>query len=293
MHTIAPSAVLEAICVHSELCVRPIQSVTLTMANRTCDPITVLLVDDQRFVGTALQRLLSSEADIALHCCHISEEAIPTATQLMPTVILQDLVMPGINGLTLIGLLRRNPITAATPVIALSGNDDDETRQQALAAGASDYLIKLPAKADLIECIRRQANHVNPVQPASDAHPEGDGPVEQTLDPAVLATFREAGDGDPDLMLSLLDQYLHEAESRLATLADAAGRLDVKALKTTAHSLKGSSLVMGANRMAALCRRLEDDLRGAAHDAIAEPALGPFNEELVRLRQAVAAERSA
>src|SRR5688572_11396235 len=66
-------------------------------------PIVVLLVDDQRFVGMAVGLLLGSEADIQLHCCHAAGEALATANRVSPTVILQDLVMPDIDGATLVG----------------------------------------------------------------------------------------------------------------------------------------------------------------------------------------------
>jgi PleD family two-component response regulator len=122
-------------------------------------PIVVLLVDDQRFIGLALGRLLATETDIQLHCCDKGPEAVSRANAIAPAVILQDMVMPGIDGLTLVGLFRQNPATARTPIIMLSANDDAGSREQSLAAGANDYLLKLPAKNDLIACLRRHAQH--------------------------------------------------------------------------------------------------------------------------------------
>src|SRR5713226_4796475 len=57
-------------------------------------PIVVLLVDDQRFVGAAVGQLLGAEPDIALHCCLQAVDAIAMANQIVPNVVLQDLVMP-------------------------------------------------------------------------------------------------------------------------------------------------------------------------------------------------------
>src|ERR1700681_1992582 len=119
--------------------------------------IVVLLIDDQAFIGAVVARLLAAENDIALHCCLKALDAIAMANQLNPTIILQDLVMPDIDGLTLVRLFRTNPPTVKTPVIVLSGNDDQDARARALAQGADDYLVKLPAKHDLIACIRRHA----------------------------------------------------------------------------------------------------------------------------------------
>ena len=120
-------------------------------------PISVLLVDDHRFVGNVLGRLLATEPDIALHCCYSAVDAIALANHINPTVILQDLILPDIDGLALVRMFRANEQTATTPVIVLSGNDDADSRDRARVEGANDYLVKLPPKDALIACIRRHA----------------------------------------------------------------------------------------------------------------------------------------
>jgi PleD family two-component response regulator len=134
--------------------------------------IIVLLIDDQAFIGAVVARLLATEHDIGLHCCCKAADAIAMANQLNPTIILQDLVMPDIDGLTLVRLFRTNPPTANTPVIVLSGNDDQDARARALAQGADAYLVKLPAKDDLIACLRRFA-----VAGAANRSISSEGPV--------------------------------------------------------------------------------------------------------------------
>ena len=79
--------------------------------------IVVLLVDDQAFVGAAVSLLLESEPDIEVHSCLSAVNAIARANEIAPTLILQDLVMPEIDGLTLVRAFRANPQTAGTPVI--------------------------------------------------------------------------------------------------------------------------------------------------------------------------------
>jgi PleD family two-component response regulator len=130
--------------------------------------ITVLLVDDQAFIGAMVRSLLATEQDIDVHCCLKALDALEDANRVHPTVILQDLVLPDIDGLTLVRMFRGNPSTATAAIIVLSGNDDAATRTGALAAGADDYLIKLPAKTDFVACIRRHASARN-VQASADA----------------------------------------------------------------------------------------------------------------------------
>ena len=238
-------------------------------------PIVVLAVDDQPLVGAALGLLLASERDIELHCCQEAVKAVALANQLVPTIVLQDLFMPDIDGLTLVRLYRANPLTARTPVVVLSGNDDAKSRARALAEGANDYLVKPPTRADLIACIRRHASgHADP---------------HDTIDPAVMDAFREAG--APEFTRRLIDQFIAEAGARVQTLRDAAGRDDGPALKATAHNLKGSSMIMGATKLAALCAQIEDHEGGHAGEVGIPTLMTQVDQELVRVQDALAAQR--
>ncbi len=114
----------------------------------------VLLVDDQAMVCEAIRRMLASQPDIDFHYCADAHEAIVVANQIKPTVILQDLVMPGIDGLTLVSHFRANPPTRETPIVVLSTNETPQVKGQAFAAGANDYLVKLPDKIELIARLR-------------------------------------------------------------------------------------------------------------------------------------------
>ncbi|MCL4786288.1 MAG: response regulator, partial [Verrucomicrobia bacterium] len=116
--------------------------------------VMVLLVDDQAMVCEAVRRALATEPDVDFHYCSDAREALSLATQLRPTVILQDLVMPGVDGLTLVGQFRANPVTKDIPIIVLSTNENPQVKGQAFAIGANDYLVKLPDRIELIARIR-------------------------------------------------------------------------------------------------------------------------------------------
>jgi two-component system chemotaxis family response regulator WspR len=116
--------------------------------------IVVLLVDDQLIVAEAIRRMLADQRDIAFHSCTDVALAVPTARELRPTVILQDLVMPGVDGFTLVRFFRADPGTAGTPIIVLSSKEDPRDKSRAFETGASDYLVKLPDKIELIARIR-------------------------------------------------------------------------------------------------------------------------------------------
>src|SRR6266705_435846 len=114
----------------------------------------VLLVDDQAMVCEAVRRALANQSDIDFHYCAEAREALNVANQIKPTVILQDLVMPGIDGLTLVSQYRSNPATKDIPIIVLSTNENPQVKGQAFSIGANDYLVKLPDRLELIARIR-------------------------------------------------------------------------------------------------------------------------------------------
>jgi class 3 adenylate cyclase/AmiR/NasT family two-component response regulator len=116
--------------------------------------IKVLLIDDQPMIGEAVRRMLSEEEGISFYYCEDPAYAIPKSLEIEPTVILQDLVMPDIDGLLLLRFFRANPITHDIPMIVLSSKEEPKMKADAFAMGANDYLVKLPDAVELIARIR-------------------------------------------------------------------------------------------------------------------------------------------
>lgn len=117
-------------------------------------PVMVLLVDDQAIVVEAVRQIFLKEEGIDFHYCVNSEEAFDAAIRLRPTVILQDLVMPGTDGLTLVKVYRAHPMTRDVPIIVLSTREDPVIKRAAFEAGANDYLVKLPDRIELVARVR-------------------------------------------------------------------------------------------------------------------------------------------
>jgi two-component system, chemotaxis family, response regulator WspR len=98
--------------------------------------------------------MLANLPDIELHVCQSAADALSKARELRPTVILQDLVMPEVDGFTLVRFFRADPETSATPIIVLSSKEDPRDKSRAFEIGASDYLVKIPDKIELIARVR-------------------------------------------------------------------------------------------------------------------------------------------
>jgi sigma-B regulation protein RsbU (phosphoserine phosphatase) len=116
--------------------------------------IKVLLVDDQRIVGETIRRMLSDIPGLEYRFCSDPNAALAEAQTFEPTVILQDLIMPGVDGIEMVRAFRAQPATASVPLIVLSSKEEATTKADAFAAGANDYLVKLPDKLEVVARIR-------------------------------------------------------------------------------------------------------------------------------------------
>ncbi len=108
-------------------------------------------------IGEVVRRQLAVEEGISFHYCGDPTKALETVAEVRPTVILQDLVMPGVDGLTLVKQYRENPATAEVPIIVLSTKEDPKVKAEAFALGASDYIVKLPDRVELVARIRHHS----------------------------------------------------------------------------------------------------------------------------------------
>jgi DNA-binding NarL/FixJ family response regulator len=118
------------------------------------DLITVLIADDHPFVRHGLRTYLETleDMDVAGEAGN-GVEAVELAERLLPDVVLMDLVMPELDGVSAIRRIRE--LAPSTKVIALTSFDDDEKVFPAIKAGAAGYLLKDVRPADLAEAVRK------------------------------------------------------------------------------------------------------------------------------------------
>jgi DNA-binding NarL/FixJ family response regulator len=120
------------------------------------EPIRVLIVDDHAVVRSGIRLLLSQEADLEpVGEAGTGREAVFQARALKPDVILLDVVMPDQTGLDVLPTLVHEHPDAR--VLLLSMQDDPRYVQEAFAAGASGYVLKEAADAEVVEAIREVA----------------------------------------------------------------------------------------------------------------------------------------
>ncbi len=119
------------------------------------------------------------------------------------------------------------------------------------------------------------------------AHPSPPpGVAQQVLDPAALRELRE---GSEDFFREITELFCQEAPAQIERIVRALGSGDMALVKREAHSLKGSSLSMGARGISALCLQLEEAAKQDARARSLELA-SDLKAEFERVREALQLE---
>ncbi len=100
----------------------------------------VLLADDNADMRNYVARLLSPHFDV--EAVSDGQQALERALNHPPDLVLSDVMMPGLDGFSLLKALRTEPATGTLPVILLSARAGEESRVEGIEAGADDYLVK-------------------------------------------------------------------------------------------------------------------------------------------------------
>src|SRR5215471_10887234 len=114
----------------------------------------VLIVDDNADMRDYLTRLLGDRW--LVEALGDGQRALESALAHAPSLVLSDVMMPGLDGFQLVAALREDQRTATVPIILLSARAGNEAAEEGLAAGANDYLVKPFSGRELIARVQSQ-----------------------------------------------------------------------------------------------------------------------------------------
>ncbi len=108
-----------------------------------------LIVDDNRQMAESLAQMLdfyNIHSEIAFG----SRAGMASLKDMTPSIIFLDINMPGVSGFDVLGFVKREPRLSEVPVIFVTSDDQPESSQRAIEAGADAYIIK-PVNLDVLE----------------------------------------------------------------------------------------------------------------------------------------------
>src|SRR5437868_1832265 len=172
------------------------------------DKISLMITDDHALVRQGIRAFLELQPDIAVVGeAESGEEAVPMSAELVPDVVLMDLVMPGMGGVE-----ATRQVKQASPhsqVIVLTSYHEDEYIFPALRAGALSYVLKDVGPDELAETVRKAA--------------AGESVLHPRVASRVVQEIRGAKRDTPNLFIELSDRELEV----LRLIADGLSNADI------------------------------------------------------------------
>jgi DNA-binding NarL/FixJ family response regulator len=215
--------------------------------------IRVLLVDDERMVCAHLRTILEAAADLTVvAAAHDGAEAVEAVIRHRPDVVLMDLHMPGVDGLTALPQIIALP--QAPKVVVLTTFDRDQYVIKAIRSGATGFLLKDTPPEDLVALVRVAADGHTVLSPAATQRLVAASTDRETATRRAAAAVDELTEREVDVLTCIaagfsnaqIAERLHLSEatvrsyvSRMLTKLGCANRTQAALLAYTAGITRG------------------------------------------------------
>ncbi|MGN6314126.1 MAG: response regulator [Rhodanobacteraceae bacterium] len=133
------------------------------LRERDSAPLRAMIIDDNRSEAMFCESVLR-HAGVETRLYTDAQKALADFADFRPEVVLLDLYMPEMDGLSLVAALRAQPDSTSTSIVFLSGDQDSETRFEALAAGGDDFLTKPILPRHLVAAVLTRGRRARQLQ---------------------------------------------------------------------------------------------------------------------------------
>ncbi len=258
-------------------------------------PLTIMAVDDNPANLKLITALLQERVENVV-ACSSGEEAIEQARERHFDIILMDIQMPKMDGVTACREIKKLALNENTPVIAVTAHAMDGERERLLKAGMDDYLTK-PIEEHILQQV---IQHWSPTKQTSKESSTGVHPEPLTIEEVQMpptqpnkdivvdwqqALKQAANKGDlAQDMLKMLVASLAEVD-QVVEMAVKDDEYPASDLLHHIHKLHGSCSYSGVPRLKKVCETLEQALRSGATVEDVEPELFELQDEMEKVKE--------
>jgi CheY-like chemotaxis protein len=222
----------------------------------------VLLVEDN-FVNQKVAVRFLERLGCSVEVAGNGAEGVAACQQRHFDIVLMDLQMPVMDGITATRKIREWETSSHIPIIALTANAMTGDRELCEAAGMDGYLTK-PIEVERLRNILAKFGLEKLHPAAADvAAAQASSPSVASAAPVDLHEFQSVTDGDQAFAQELVSAFILSGEQQLAEIAAALSQGDRAAVAKAAHKLKGASANIHAQVLKSVAERLEIDSAAA------------------------------
>ena len=214
-------------------------------------PLRILLAEDNTVNQKLALRVLEKMGYLADTVAN-GLEVVEAIKRKRYDIIFMDVQMPEMDGLEATRMLRKIDIRFQPKIIAMTANAMQGDRERCLEAGMDDYISKPIRLAEIQSALIRWGSKIQTKKspPATRSSER----KKSVIDEGMISALRDMG---PEIFVELVELYLEEAPNQVAELRRQFELGDAAGMAAAAHSLKGSSLNLGANSLADICKQIE------------------------------------
>ncbi len=209
--------------------------------NAPSEKLKILVVDDSDLILHALKNFFK-EYQLEVVTCHDGLEGIQKVMELKPTLIILDLMMPNLDGVKMLNVIKLMNDVKDIPVIVISGNTNKRNVLAAIEAGADKVLSK-PLKKELLK-----------------------KSISEILGPEFLKkakrqeSSQEIDKADLEFMNELRKYFLNSFTSKIDLMKDVLAKEDLSNLRFVFHELKGSGSSIGVPELTQIGHEVENKI---------------------------------
>jgi two-component system sensor histidine kinase BarA len=256
-------------------------------------PLKVMAVDDNPANLKLITALLRERVESVVSCTN-GQNAVEEAVKQKFDIILMDIQMPHMDGVTACREIKRNSLNLETPIIAVTAHAMLGERERLLKAGMDDYLTK-PIEEHVLQQVLVHWNphpyqyQIEKLEMAAIHADNVDANSPISSSPLSVIDWKSSlkqAANKPDLAQDMLRMLVESIPDLIAHTENAiAGCLDQETLLHHVHKLHGSCSYCGVPRLKKVCAVIELALRSGQAVQALEPELFELQEELEKVQQ--------